>query len=379
MAEDGGGEKSEEPTAKKRKDAVEKGDVLQSKELGVAMVMLAGGAWLAIGGPLLVQALAELLKGSLAFDRSAVEDFEPGTTVATMLLRIALPLAALFGITLLAAVGTPALLGALGFRWEAIAFKGDRINPLSGLKRIFGPQGLIELGKALAKIVVLGALGWWLLSSRMAGITAMGRGDIASAMTELGRSFVFAVLTMALGLFAIAGVDVPAQIIRRTGRLRMTKQEVKDENKQSEGSPELKGAIRRRQMETARRSSRGAVKTASVVLTNPTHFAVALRYLPGQDAAPIVVARGRGATADAIRALADEAKVPMLRYPELTRALYFTTRAGQMIREDLYVAVATVLAFVFNLDRAMAEGTPQPVVDVPAPVRFDEHGRPISD
>ncbi|WP_419827951.1 EscU/YscU/HrcU family type III secretion system export apparatus switch protein [Sphingomonas sp.] len=379
MAEEGGGEKSEAPTAKRRKDAVEKGDVLQSKELGTAMVVLAGAAWLAIGGPLLVQACAELIRSSLAFDRSAVADFEPGTTLVSMLARVALPLATLFAATLLAAVGTPAVLGALGFRWQAVAFKGERLNPLAGMKRIFGPQGVIELGKALAKIVVLGALGWWLLSKRLAGLTAMGRGDVSSAMAQLGQSFVFAVLTMALGLFAIAGVDVPAQIIRRTGRLRMTKQEVKDENKESEGSPELKGAIRRRQMETARRSSRAAVQTASVVLTNPTHFAVALRYRPGQDAAPTVVARGRGATADAIRALATEAKVPMLRYPELSRALYFTTRSGQMIREDLYIAVATVLAFVFNLDRAMAEGTPQPAVEVPAPVRFDEHGRAITD
>ena len=377
MAEEPEGDKTEAPTPKRRKDAVEKGDVLQSKDLGTAMVVLAGAAWLAIGGPLLVSTLSELLRGSLAFDRSAVADFEPGTTVTAMLLRVALPLGTLFVVTMAAAIGTPAVLGALGFRWSALAFKGERMNPLSGMKRIFGTQGLVELGKALAKIVVLGALGWWLLASRMASLTTIGRGDIASAMAGVGQTFVFAVLTMALGLFVIAGADVPVQIIRRSIRLKMTKQEVKEENKQSEGSPELKGAIRRRQMETARRSSRKAVLEASVVLTNPTHFAIALRYRPGEDAAPIVVARGRGATADAIRALADEAKVPMLRYPELARALYFTTRAGHLIREDLYVAVATVLAFVFNIDRAMAEGVEQPVVEVPGPARFDEDGRAV--
>ena len=158
----------------------------------------------------------------------------------------------------------------------------------------------------------------------------------------------------------------------------MSKQDVKDENKQTEGSPELKGAIRRRQMETARRSARSAVAEASVVLTNPTHFAIALRYRPAEDAAPVVVARGRGATADAIRALAAEHKVPMLSYPQLARALYFTTRAGQLIREDLYIAVATILAFVFNIDRAMAEGRTQPVVEVPGEVRFDENGKPTA-
>ncbi|WBO22106.1 EscU/YscU/HrcU family type III secretion system export apparatus switch protein [Sphingomonas abietis] len=377
MAEGGdSGEKSEAPSQKRLKESSDKGDVLQSKELGVALVMIVGAGWLALGGPLLVQALAELLRGSLSFGRSAIDDFEPGQAILARMGAIAVPVFLLFGATIAAAVGTPALLGAFGFRWGAIAFKGDRINPLSGIKRIFGMQGIVELSKALAKIVVMGAIGWWLLSSRMAKITTMGRGDIASSMIAVGHDFVYAVIVMAMGLVLIAGVDVPVQMIRRTARLRMSKQEVKEEHKQSEGSPELKGAIRRRQMETARRSARTQVAEASVVLTNPTHFAVALRYRPGQDPAPIVVARGRGATADAIRALAEEFDVPMLRYPQLARAIYFTTRSGQIIREDLYIAVATVLAFVFNIDRAMAEGRSQPEIDVPGEVRFDENGEP---
>ncbi|WP_019833813.1 EscU/YscU/HrcU family type III secretion system export apparatus switch protein [Sphingomonas sp. PR090111-T3T-6A] len=376
MAEGEGGEKTEEPTQKRLKESAEKGDVLQSRELGTALVMIVGAGWIALGGPLLVQGLAELLRGSLSFGRGAVDDFEPGATLAAQLGRIALPLGLLFAATIVAAVGAPALLGAFGFRWGAISFKPDKLNPLNGLKRIFGAQGLIELLKSLAKVTVMGGIGWWLLSSRLKGLTTLGRGDIRGTMIELGHSFVFAVIVMAMGLVLIAGIDVPAQMIRRTSRLRMTKQEVKDEHKQSEGSPELKGAIRRRQMEASRRSARSAVMEASVVLTNPTHFAVALRYRPGQDAAPIVVARGRGATADAIRSLAEEAKVPMLRYPQLARAIYFTTRSGHMIREDLYIAVATVLAFVFNIDRAMADGITQPVVEVPTEARFDENGRP---
>ena len=376
MAEESAGERSEAPSQKKLKDAAEKGDVLQSKDLGAALVMIVGAGWLALGGPLLVGALSTLLRGSLSFGRGAVDDFEPGATLIAMLGQIMVPLALLFGATVVAAVGTPALLGAFGFRWGAIAFKAERINPLAGIKRIFGAQGLIELLKAIAKVTVMGAIGWWLLSSRMARITTMGRGDIVSNMTEVGHDFVYAVIVMAMGLVLIAGVDVPAQMIRRTAKLRMSKQDVKDENKQSEGSPELKGAIRRRQMEASRRSARSAVAEANVVLTNPTHFAIALRYRPAEDAAPVVVARGGGASADAIRALAEEHKVPMLSYPQLARALYFTKRAGQLIREDLYVAVATILAFVFNIDRAVAEGRTQPVVEVPGEVRFDENGRP---
>jgi flagellar biosynthetic protein FlhB len=180
---------------------------------------------------------------------------------------------------------------------------------------------------------------------------------------------------MALALAVIALIDVPAQIFQRAGRLRMSKQEVKDESKQTDGSPELKAAVRRRQHEVLRGSARSAVAEATVVLTNPTHFAVALRYRPGEDGAPVVVARGRGATAQAIRELAAEKEVPVLSYPQLTRAIYYTARTGQVIREDLYLAVATVLAFVFNLDAVLAEGGQQPSVDVPPGARFDEKGR----
>ena len=171
-------------------------------------------------------------------------------------------------------------------------------------------------------------------------------------------------------------LDVPAQIFQRMRRLRMTKQEVKDEHKQTDGSPELKAALRRRQIETARNSARKAISEATVVLTNPTHFAVALRYRPEVDAAPVVLAKGRGATAEAIRELAGEHEVPMLSYPQLTRALYYTSRPGQIIREDLYMAVAAILAFVFNLDQALASGQAQPDVEVPAGMRFDASGLP---
>lgn len=368
-------EKTEAPTQKRRTDAVEKGDVLQSRELGTALVVLAGAAWIALAGPWMMGALENMLARSLSFDSDAVEDFDPTSAVIDMLGTIALPLLSLFAITIVAAIGTPALLGSLGFRWSAIAFKGDKLNPLTGLQRIFGMQGIIELLKSIAKVVLLGAVGFWLLRDRAEDLMTLGRQDIGPALAELGGIFVMAVLVMALALAVIAGMDIPAQIFQRSGRLRMTKQEIKDEHKQTEGSPELKAAIRRKQHETLRGSARTAVAEASVVLTNPTHFAVALRYRPGMDAAPIVVARGRGATAEAIRDLAKESKVPVLSYPQLTRALYYTARSGQMIREDLYIAVATILAFVFNLDAALAEGVNPPKIEVPPGARFDENGQ----
>jgi flagellar biosynthesis protein FlhB len=158
----------------------------------------------------------------------------------------------------------------------------------------------------------------------------------------------------------------------------MTLHEVKEEHKETEGSPETKQMARQRRHEILGHSARRAVGEATVVLTNPTHFAVALRYRPGIDAVPMVVARGRGETAQAIKQLARDAAVPLLDYPQLTRAIYFTTRAGQPVSSDLYLAVATILAFVFNLDRAMAEGTTPPEIAVPPDKAFDERGRRAS-
>ena len=369
-------QKTEAPTDKRRREAAEKGDVLQSKELATALVVVAGAAWLALAGKMLVGSLEGMLVEGLTFDANVVQDFDPASLALRLIGMIVLPLFALFGLTLFAAVGAPALLGSLGFRSGSFAFKPEKLNPLSGLKRIFGLNGLVELGKSIAKVVLIGAVGVWLLLDQSRGLIGLSSQEIGPALSSVGNSFVVAMLIMALALGGIALIDVPAQIIQRSGRLRMSKQEVKDEHKQTEGSPELKAAVRRRQHEVLRGSARSAVAEATVILTNPTHFAVALRYRPGEDVAPIVVARGRGATAEAIRSLAKESAVPILSYPQLARAIYFTTRTSHIIRQDLYLAVASVLAFLFNLDAAVAAGAAQPPVEVPKGARFDEKGRP---
>lgn len=369
-------QRTEAPTPKKRRDAAEKGDVLQSRELGTALVVLGGAAWIAIAGPMMIGALETMLSDALTFDAADVRGFDPLSQVLGLLGIVALPLIVLFAITLVAAFATPALLGSFGFRTGALGFKGAKLDPIAGVKRIFGMQGLIELGKSLAKVILLGSIGAWLLLSESRSMIGLTSQEIRPALANVGSTFVFAVIVMAAALALIAMIDVPAQMYQRLQRLKMTKQEMKDEHKQTEGSPEARAAIRSRQREVARNSARGAIAEATVVLTNPTHFAVALRYRPGQDFAPVVVARGRGVTAEAIRELAAEHDIPMLSYPQLTRALYYTSQPGQIIREDLYMAVATVLTFVFNLDAAMAAGTTQPPVEVPPAMRFDTQGRP---
>ena len=375
--DNGGGEKTEKPTQKKLQDAAKKGDILQSKELATALVVMAGIGWIAVTGPSIVESLSQMLIEALRFRREDIMDFAPAARGMSLLTGIALPVGGILLATTLAAIAGPAILGSLGFRPGAFAPKASKLNPAAGLKRIFGMQGLIELMKSIAKVALLGSIGVWLIWDRLTAIIGLGSSGLAPAMSELGNMFIMTCLIMAGGLFLIAGIDVPAQIMQRSKRLGMSKQDIKDEHKENEGSPELKGHIRRRQFEVLSGSTRQAVAEASVIITNPTHFAVALRYKPGQDAAPVVVARGCDAIAAAIRELADENDVTVLQYPDLARAIYFTSRAGQIVNEGLYMAVATILAFVFRVENRMASEMDRPFINVPDDLRFDAEGRKL--
>lgn len=370
----GGGEKTEAPTAKRLQDSAKKGDVLQSKELGGAMVVLAAAFGFAALGSFLMDGIAEMLTSGLTIARDDIENFNPGTQTYRHLAKIFLPFLGLFGMTMVAAIATPILLGSLGFRWSAMKPKGEKINPLNGLKRMFGIRGLIELGKSMAKVLLLGCIGLWLVYANLPYMFALGRQDMQTAVTQFGGLFLFIAMAMAVGFFIIAAIDVPAQMFQRNKRLRMTRQEVKDEHKDLEGAPEVKWAQRKRQQETLSHSARKAIADATVVLNNPVHFSVVLRYRPGKDAVPVVLARGRGEVADAIRQLAEEKNVPMLQFPMLTRAIYFTTPVGGVIDERLYVAVATVLAFLFRLDAQFADELDRPHIDLPDELRFDSQG-----
>ena len=368
-------QKTEQPTAKKLTDSAREGDVLMSRELATALMMLAAAGWMVAAGGWFVQSAGDLVRRGLTLTAADVADFAPAEALMRNGAEILLPLASLFALALGAAVAGPALLGSIGWRGKALHFKGNRMNPMTGLKRMFGMQGVTELGKALAKVLLLGTIGYWLVLNSLPAIMTMASTDLIAAIGLAGKEIGHAMLTLAGGLVVIALIDVPVQWFQRNQRLMMSKQEVKDEMRQSDGAPELKQAQRQRAHDILSGSARKAVSDATVVLTNPTHFSVALRYRPGVDAAPVVVARGRGDVALSIRELARDANVPLLEYPALTRAIYFTARAGRVIPEELFVAVATVLAFVFQLERAAAEGTAPPAVDVPSSHRFDPEGR----
>ena len=367
-----GGEKTEAPTPKRRQKALDEGTMLKSREFASALGVMIGCAWLAMLGPGMLTALKGVMAAGFTFGRDDVEHFEPFRPLAEAGAKLMPSLIVLFVISILGAIASQAGLGALHFNPKLMALKPSKLNPASGLKRIFGMNGWIELGKSLLKVALLGSIGGYMLWSMAQTSMGLASADFAQAVEKLGGTFLTLLFVMSGGLVLIAMIDVPIQAIRLINQLKMSKDEIKDEHKESEGNPENKGMIRARAREIAKGGFRKKMDGAHVVLTNPTHFSVALRYDQGRDQVPVVVAKGRGETALAIRELAAEMNVQTLEYPSLARGIYYTSQEGQEIRDDLYLAVATVLAFVFGVNQAA--GGIQPLVTVPTTARFDENG-----
>jgi flagellar biosynthetic protein FlhB len=373
MSEDAG-EKTLAPTEKRKRDAAKNGDVLRSKELATAAAMLAGVAWLKLAGPWMLGVVAGKLSSGLSFTRADIVDFSPERMMVSALVAVLPPV-----IVLGVAVAFASLVSQLGFgegRWLAsnLLPKANRINPMSGLSRMFGTQGLVELGKSLAKAVLLGVIAWSWGRSHFADLINLGHAPLQRQMAEAWEAITSLLLALSVGLVLIAGIDFPVQFIRRFMRLRMSQQEMRDEHKEQEGSPENKAHIRQRQRQLAMGGLQRAMREAQFVITNPTHYSVALIYDPDRADAPIVLAKGRGEKALAMRELARELDVPLLEIPALARSVYFTTRENQVIREELYAAVAGVLGFVMALKRGETRAFPQ--VTVPLELRFDAEGRP---
>ncbi|WP_395391933.1 flagellar type III secretion system protein FlhB [Novosphingobium sp. BL-8A] len=367
------GEKSFAPTAKRKKDAAEKGDVIRSREMATAAGVAMGGAWLALAGPWVMDRLLRALATGFTWNRADIDDFTPGQRLLQVLVELLPPI-----LVLGLAVLLVSLVSQLGFgegRWlgSNVLPKGSRINPLAGLKRMFGPSGWIEMGKGIAKVTLLLTIGWYWARGEIERLVQLGGGDLMGQVSAAWHSITTLLFWLAGGLFLIAMFDLPVQIIRRLSRLKMTLQEVRDENKDAEGAPEKKAAIKQRQRQIAMGALIPAMKEAQFVITNPTQFSVALAYDPAKAPAPVVLAKGRGEKAMAMRELAAEYAVPMLAYPTLARSVFYTTREKQMIREEHYVAIAAILAFVLSLKRGEKRTAPE--VAVPVTLRFDADGR----
>lgn len=374
MSQETAGEKTFDPTEKKKSDAAKKGDTLRSREVATAAATGGGALALLMVAPWLHDEVTRVARLSFDFDRQALDGFTPGAILSDAALAV-LPPIFVIGLTVaVATLSSQLLLGEGRFVPENLSFKGSRINPLSGLKRMFGLNGLIELGKGLLKLALLGTIAWWWGTSTLAALLGLGQSALEAQLRFAWDAVVGLVGFLVLGLFVIAAVDYPLQRFQRAKRLKMSLQELKDELKQSEGSPELKAARRQRQRDLARGGVAKAMREAQFVVVNPLQFAVALTYDPAIAPAPVVLAKGRGETALAIREIAGEAGLPVLQYPQLARAIYFTGRNNQMVREELYVAIASLVAFVFALKRG--ERPPQPIVSVPDALCFDVDGRP---
>ena len=367
------GEKTFAPSEKRLRDAALKGDVLRSRELATAGAVLVGAAWLQFAGPWMLGNLDQALREGLVWNRAQIEDFAPGQMLLGLMMLV-LPPVLVLGVAVVAS----SLISQLGFgqgRFVAAnaAPKFSRINPLQGLKRMFGPNGWIEIAKGLAKVTLLGAIAYGWSRGRITTILGLGRGELVGQLSYAWDAVTSLLFALAGGLAIIALVDFPVQWFRRYMRLRMSQQELRDEHKEAEGSPEKKNAIRQRQRQIAMGGVAQAMREAQFVITNPTHFSVAMTYDPAIAPAPVVLAKGRGEKALAMRELAAEYDVPVLEYPALARAVYYTTRERQVIREELFAAVAGVLAFVLSLKRG--EQRQRPLIEVPVALRFDAEGR----
>lgn len=375
---DDGQEKTEEPTAKKQEQAREKGQVARSKELGTLGVLLSAAIALIITAPQFAHGLKSIMAMQFELDRNAGFDqmvmFQLWPRVGSALLK---PMSIFFGIVVLGAFIGNIMLGGFNFSMQAAAPKPSKMSPLKGFKRMFGPQAIVELLKGLGKFFVIAICSYFLLKWQFPKIISLSEGIqpviFADALKLVGFIFVL----MVLSLLLIVAIDVPFQSHKHHKQLKMTKQEVKDERKNSEGNPQVKAKMRSIQMSMVMRRMMQDVPQADVIVTNPTHFAIALKYDPNGRDAPRVVAKGRDEVAARIREIAGEADVPILSNPPLARSIYYTTELGHEIPEGLFMAVAQVLAYVYQL-RAFHSGRgkrpkkPSSQLPIPEDMQFDE-------
>jgi len=383
MAEESqdGQEKTEEPSQRKLQKAAEDGKVLSSKEAFVFTTMFAGFMLMFIT-PMFISPVLNGWAEMFHFQRP--DDL--ATLIAerfAYVIRIIVISGLVIGIPMMLVVlATQTAVGGINFAPKALNFKGNRINPLSGLKRIFSAKGLMELVKAVLKVTLLMGIAAVIIYSRLPALIQLPSRDLESAFMRGLIEFPFLLGALLIILAIIFAIDYFWQRHVHIQSLRMTKQEQKDEYKQTEGSPEVKAKIRRMQMETASNAGKQQkalddVPNATAVITNPTHFAVALKYEVGTADAPIILAMGRGHMAAQIIERAKGANVTVFRSPLLARALYFTGDIGVHITEQLYQAVAIVLAYLYRLDKG--EMVEEPEIVVPDELQFTENGQVIDD
>ncbi len=354
-------ERTEQATPKRLADSRRKGQVPRSRELSMMLVMIIGAAACLVLQPHFAKGLKAILIGNLQqrFDHGvAAVDLPTAFGVAALdALWMLMPL---FAVVAVAAVAGTTAMGGFIFSFESVKPSFSKLNPITGLKRVFGPNGLMELVKAVAKFLFVGIVAALLLQQLQDRLLGLGRLPILDALDDAGALLGGSFILLSATLIIIAAVDTPFQWWQHGRRLRMTKQEVKDEHKETDGRPEVKSRIRGLQQEAATRRMMEAVPDADVIATNPQHFAVALKYDQGKMRAPRVVAKGADLIAMRIRTLGKQHQVPLFEHPPLARALFHTTKVGEEIPPRLYAAVAQVLTYIYQLKQPAGSGSITP-------------------
>ncbi len=353
MAEESGQERTEEPTQKRLEHARRKGQIPRSRELNTFVVLLAGVVGCGVFSRSMGDGLAKIMAANLRLKRDVILSPQAMLEHSAAALFDGLSLLApLLLVMVIAALAAPVMLGGWVFSWESLRPNFGKLDPVAGFKRMFALRGLVELAKALLKVALIALVTLVILKAFKADLAGLLSADLRPALAD-GLGFLWrSALLLSVSLAVLAGIDVPYQLWDHRRKLRMTLQEIKDEMKESEGRPEVKSKIRQLQRERAQRRMMEEVPKADVVVTNPTQFAVALKYDPSCGGAPRVVAKGVDLIAAQIRTRAISAGVPLVAAPPLARALYYSTQLGQEIPQGLYLAVAQVLAYVYQLKAA---------------------------
>ena len=382
MAEESDEDKTESPTAHRLEKAREEGQIPRSRELTSVLMLLAGLLILWLGGELMAEQLASMLATGFRFDHAMVTDDKMIIAhISNLIGQAVMALLPLMAGLVIVAIAAPMLLGGINISGKSIKLDFTKLNPLSGLKRMVSSQTWAELLKAILKAVLVGLVGGWYIWSHWQEMLRLISESPVNALHHGLTMIAISCALIMLGLVPMVGFDVFWQLYSHFKKLKMSRQEIRDEHKQNEGDPHVKGRIRQAMRAAARRRMMADVPTADVIVTNPTHYSVALKYQEGKMSAPKVIAKGAGDIALKIRELAKEHRIPILEAPPLARALYRHTEIGQFIPGALYAAVAEVLAWVWQLRRWKREGglIPTKPKQLPVPADMDFAGENRND